>query len=165
MVTRSRLDADDISTCSSASSSTYTGAVNKRFPVRPGIAWRKGERLEAMDFSSKWSEFIIISDVNTSKWSEFIIISDVNTSKWSECIIISDLSTDLAQFHGTVFGFVLFYSFTNLFFRISNFFSLSTTEETRLVEMRIWCIKIGIVLVLHLNSSKCMVRVFNLKSQ
>jgi hypothetical protein len=26
---------------------------------------------------------------------------------------------------------------------------LSTTEETWLVEMRIWCIKIGIVLVLH----------------
>jgi hypothetical protein len=41
------------------------------------------------------------------------------------------------------------YNFHNLFFRISNFFGLSTTEETLLVEMRIWCIKICIVLVLH----------------
>jgi hypothetical protein len=32
-----------------------------------------------------------------------------------------------------------------------NFFGLSTTDETWLVEMRIWCIKIGIVLVLHFN--------------
>jgi hypothetical protein len=36
-----------------------------------------------------------------------------------------------------------------LFFRISNFFGLSTTDETALVEMRIWCIKIDIVLLLH----------------
>jgi hypothetical protein len=41
-------------------------------------------------------------------------------------------------------------SFHN-FFRISNFFGLSITEETLLVEIRIWCIKIGIVLVLHIN--------------
>jgi hypothetical protein len=32
---------------------------------------------------------------------------------------------------------------------ISNFFGLSTTEETLVFEMRIWCIKIGIVLILH----------------
>ncbi|XP_062603197.1 PHD finger protein 20-like protein 1 isoform X2 [Saccostrea cucullata] len=52
---RSRLDADDVSTCSSASSTTQTPpAVSKKFPVRPGINLRKGERLEAMDFSSKW---------------------------------------------------------------------------------------------------------------
>jgi hypothetical protein len=43
---------------------------------------------------------------------------------------------------------VFFGSFTDFaFFRISNFFGLSITEETLLVEMRIWCIKIGIVLV------------------
>jgi hypothetical protein len=35
-------------------------------------------------------------------------------------------------------------------FRISNFFDLRITEETWLVEMRIWCIKIGIVLLLKL---------------
>jgi hypothetical protein len=35
------------------------------------------------------------------------------------------------------------------FFWISSFFNLSITEENRLVEMRIWCIKIVIVLVLH----------------
>jgi hypothetical protein len=43
----------------------------------------------------------------------------------------------------------LFYSFHFFIIIISNFFGLSTTEETLLVEMRIWCIKIGIVLVLH----------------
>jgi hypothetical protein len=42
-----------------------------------------------------------------------------------------------------------FYSFY-ISVRISNFFDLSITEEI-LVEMRIWCIKIGIVLVLHFN--------------
>jgi hypothetical protein len=41
--------------------------------------------------------------------------------------------------------------FSHFFFRISNFFGLSTTEETKVVEMCIWCIKIGIVLVLHDN--------------
>jgi hypothetical protein len=40
--------------------------------------------------------------------------------------------------------FRLFYSFHN-FFRISNFFGLSITEETLLVEVRVWCINIGIV--------------------
>jgi hypothetical protein len=45
----------------------------------------------------------------------------------------------------------LFYSFHNCF-RISNFFGLSTTEKTfKVVKMRIWCIKIGNVLVLHFN--------------
>jgi hypothetical protein len=48
--------------------------------------------------------------------------------------------------------FRLLYSFHKFFFfRISNFFGLSTTEETEVVEMRIWCIKIDIVLVLHLR--------------
>lgn len=55
----SRLDADDISTCSSSSSTTLTPVLSKRFPVRPGISWRKGERLEAMDFSSKWSDLCV----------------------------------------------------------------------------------------------------------
>jgi hypothetical protein len=35
------------------------------------------------------------------------------------------------------------------FFWISNFFDLSITEETWVVEMRIWCIKIVNVLLLH----------------
>jgi hypothetical protein len=53
--------------------------------------------------------------------------------------------TDLAQFHGSLFGFHrLFHSFH--FFQISNFFGW---RDLILVEMRIWCIKIGIVLVLH----------------
>jgi hypothetical protein len=42
----------------------------------------------------------------------------------------------------------LFYSYT--FFSDFQLFWLSITEETWLVEMSIWCIKIGIVLVLHL---------------
>jgi hypothetical protein len=57
---------------------------------------------------------------------------------------------NLASFHGTLFGFYwLFHNFQ--FFWISKYFDLSITEETWLVEMRIWYIKIGIVLVLHFN--------------
>jgi hypothetical protein len=47
-----------------------------------------------------------------------------------------------------------FFSFPDFFFYIFasflQLFGLSTTDETLLVEMRIWCIKIVIVLVLHL---------------
>jgi hypothetical protein len=39
--------------------------------------------------------------------------------------------------------------FIIFFFQISNFFGPSTTEETLVVEMLIWCIKIGIILDLH----------------
>jgi hypothetical protein len=35
------------------------------------------------------------------------------------------------------------------FFGLPTFSGPSTTDETLLVEMRIWCIKIGIVLALH----------------
>jgi hypothetical protein len=49
---------------------------------------------------------------------------------------------------------IFFSSFTvvTFCFRISNFFGPSTTEETYVVAMLIWCIKIGIVLVLHLTN-------------
>jgi hypothetical protein len=40
------------------------------------------------------------------------------------------------------------------FFRISNFFGLSLTEDTLLVKMRIWCIKICFVLVFHQNDGE-----------
>jgi hypothetical protein len=43
------------------------------------------------------------------------------------------------------------FSFHIFFSRISDFFDLSITEETREVEMRIWCIKI-VNLVLHFNA-------------
>jgi hypothetical protein len=44
----------------------------------------------------------------------------------------------------------LFHSFhISFFFRISNFFDLRITKETWAVEMHIWCIKIGNVLVLN----------------
>ena len=46
--------------------------------------------------------------------------------------------------------FSALYTFHN-FFLNSNYFGSSTTDETSLVEMRIWCIKIGIVLTLHFN--------------
>ena len=49
--------------------------------------------------------------------------------------------------------------FSQFFFRIFNFFGLSTTEETEVVEMRTWCIKIGIVLVLHVKDSFLNVRI------
>jgi hypothetical protein len=55
----------------------------------------------------------------------------------------------LAQFHGTTFGIFGFF-FTPFFFRLPTFSGPSTTDETLLVEMRIWCIKIGIVLALHI---------------
>jgi hypothetical protein len=68
-------------------------------------------------------------------------------------------------FFGGVFFFGSFTVFT-IFFRISNFFGLSTW----LVEMCIWCIKIGIVLVLHLkrikrNQTICMQHVYILLKQ
>jgi hypothetical protein len=43
------------------------------------------------------------------------------------------------------------------FFKNSNFFDLSVTEEILVVEMRIWYVKIGIVLVLYISQQeKCM---------
>jgi hypothetical protein len=57
--------------------------------------------------------------------------------------------TDLAQFHDTVFGIFSYPALLQLHVFFPNFFSLSVTEETLLVKMRIWCIKIGIVFVLH----------------
>jgi hypothetical protein len=63
-------------------------------------------------------------------------------------------SMDLAQFHGTLFGFYrLFLSFYIFLLRISNSFDMSNTEETELVKMRIWRIKIGIALDLHVYMS------------
>jgi hypothetical protein len=52
----------------------------------------------------------------------------------------------MAQYLGFFGSFIVY-----TIFRISYFFGLSTTDETWLVEMRIWCIKIGIVLVLYLT--------------
>ena len=46
--------------------------------------------------------------------------------------------------------FSAFYT-SYIFFRTSNFFDPSTTDKTSLVELGIWCIKIGIVLTLHCN--------------
>ena len=60
-----------------------------------------------------------------------------------------------------IWFFRLFYSCQDFnFFFISNFFSLSITEETALVEMRNLCIKIGIVLLVVLHDI-----VFGWKSQ
>jgi hypothetical protein len=58
----------------------------------------------------------------------------------------------MAQYLGGVFFFSALVQFSQFFFRISNFFGLSTTEKTLVVEMRIWCIIIGIVLVLHFDT-------------
>jgi hypothetical protein len=46
--------------------------------------------------------------------------------------------------------FLLAFWQLSLFPRISNSFGMNITEETWVIEMCIWCIKIGIVLVLHL---------------
>ena len=57
--------------------------------------------------------------------------------------------TDLAQFHGTLFGLHPTALSVFIFRGISNFFDLNITEETWVVEMHIWCIKIGNLLALH----------------
>jgi hypothetical protein len=44
---------------------------------------------------------------------------------------------------------LVFSAFSHLLFGLPTFSGPSTTDETLLVEMRIWCIKIGIVLALH----------------
>ena len=54
------------------------------------------------------------------------------------------------NFMALILVFIGSFSFHISCFRISNFFGMNFTEETLVVEMRIWCIKIGIVLVIHL---------------
>jgi hypothetical protein len=49
----------------------------------------------------------------------------------------------------SIWFFVGSYTVYTICFRISNFYGPSTAEETWVVEMRIWCIEIDIVLVLH----------------
>ena len=56
------------------------------------------------------------------------------------------------SWHSMIFFFGSLH-FAQFFFSTSNFFGSSTTDETSLVEMRIWCIKIGIVLTLHCKLS------------
>jgi hypothetical protein len=52
-----------------------------------------------------------------------------------------------------LFFYRLFLSFYIFLLWISNSFDMSNTEETELVEMRIWRIKIGIALDLHVYMS------------
>jgi hypothetical protein len=63
------------------------------------------------------------------------------------CIALSFDRFGSIPWHSIFFG--SFIVFTIL--RISNFFGLSSTDETWLVEMCIWCIKICIVLILRFN--------------
>jgi hypothetical protein len=78
---------------------------------------------------------------------------------------------DLVQFYGTLvfdglfkivrpaqefctFMYLIFSALlpsSHFFFSEFQVFGLSTTDKTSLVQMLIWCIKIGIVLVLHFN--------------
>jgi hypothetical protein len=60
-----------------------------------------------------------------------------------EPMVESD-STDLAPFHGTLFGYYL-RVVTAIVFWISKFFSLSITEEIYVIKMRIWCNGIGMI--------------------
>jgi hypothetical protein len=61
-----------------------------------------------------------------------------------------DIYRNLAQFHGILLGFFrFFYSFHNLFGFPTFLAWASLKLDFKLVEMRIWCIKIGIALVLH----------------
>jgi hypothetical protein len=74
--------------------------------------------------------------------------SSQNEGLLPSCIALSFDGSDLISWHNIYF----FSPFTVLhfFFRMSNVFSLHNTEETEVIEMCIWCIKIGIVL--HLRS-------------
>ncbi|KAK7480650.1 hypothetical protein BaRGS_00028122 [Batillaria attramentaria] len=49
-----RSSLSDVTQGSGPRDTANDGAGNKGFPVRPGIMWRKGERLEAMDYLQKW---------------------------------------------------------------------------------------------------------------
>jgi hypothetical protein len=71
------------------------------------------------------------------------------TTTFSPLVEFAGISNTAVRRDDCICFFQLVYSF-HIFSRISNFFVLSTTEETWIVEMRIWCIKICILLILHL---------------
>jgi hypothetical protein len=55
----------------------------------------------------------------------------------------------IAAFIPLIQAYLITSAYHTLYYK--TFFCLRTTEKTLLVEMCIWCIKIGIVLVLHFN--------------
>jgi hypothetical protein len=84
------------------------------------------------------------------------INSSQNEGLFPPCLALSFNRFGSISWHSIcfVFVFLALLQFSQFFSpRISNFFGLSTTDETWWVEMRIWCIKIGIVLVFTSDSS------------
>jgi hypothetical protein len=76
--------------------------------------------------------------------------------------LIFDWSSRLRILHFYVFDFFRLFYLNHFYFSDFQLFGLSTTDETSLVEMRIWCIKIGIVLVLHNTPLTCVIKKYAL---
>ncbi|KAK3095742.1 hypothetical protein FSP39_018426 [Pinctada imbricata] len=57
---------------------------NSKFPVRPGISWKKGERVEAMDFMNKWYPAKIV-DIEEDEQSVMIHFDGWN-SRYDEWV-------------------------------------------------------------------------------
>jgi hypothetical protein len=85
-------------------------------------------------------------------WTVKKKVNFVNSSQ-NEGLSPSGIALSFGEFGSILWHSVWFSSDGSFSFRISNFFDLSITEETRVVEMRFWCIKIVKVLVLHYRYS------------
>jgi hypothetical protein len=107
----------------------------------------------AEDYAKRWAEREV-EELDMSEWINMnctvkrklhFLNSSQNKGLSPSCIALSFDGFGSISWHCLGFFSGSFTAFH--IFRISNFFGLSITEETLLVEMRIWCIKIGIVLV------------------
>jgi hypothetical protein len=98
---------------------------------------------------STWNSYQLLSSLESQKESKFYkFISKRRIISLMHSPILWQIWLKFMTFCLGFFSALLKFSQC---FQISNFFSLSITEETLLVKMHIWCIKIGIVLVLHAN--------------
>jgi hypothetical protein len=78
------------------------------------------------------------------------INSSQNERLSPSCIALTFDGLGTISRHSICFLFRFFFTVFTIFW-ISYFFGLSTTDETWLVEMHIWCMKFGIVLVLYFS--------------
>jgi hypothetical protein len=80
----------------------------------------------------------------------YMFLFELHYDLMHECLYHSTCMCKLDYFAFVNNHFRLLFQFSH-FFRISNFFDKSITEETWLVQMCMWCIQIVNVLVLHFN--------------
>jgi hypothetical protein len=95
----------------------------------------------------------LVLALNTNmNWTVKEKVNFVNSSQnkglFPSCMALSFDGFGSISWHSVWFKSDGSFSF-HIFFRISNFFHLKITEETWVVGMHIWCIKIGNLLVLH----------------